>query len=36
VLTYLRLLRLRQGLLFNFHVAQLIQGVKSIVNPSAE
>ena len=24
------------GLLFNFHVAQLIQGLKSIVNPSAE
>jgi len=36
VLTYLRLLRLRQGLLFNFHVAQLIQGLKSILNPSAE
>jgi len=32
VLTYTRLLALRLGLVVNFHVEQLIKGVRRIVN----
>lgn len=32
VLTYLRLLDLRKGLLINFNVVRLVEGIKSIVN----
>ena len=32
LLTYLRLLRLRQGLLMNFNVALMAQGIRSMLN----
>src|SRR5438046_2801774 len=36
VLTYLRLLRLRQGLLFNFNVSRLVDGLSSILCPQVQ
>jgi GxxExxY protein len=36
VLTYLRLLKLRQGLLINFNVPVLRQGIKSVLNPEVK
>ena len=35
LMTYLRLLDLRQGFLINFNVTRLVDGVTSILNPRA-
>jgi len=35
IITYLRLLKLRQGLLINFNVARLVNGLKSFMNDPA-
>jgi GxxExxY protein len=35
VMTYLRLLGLRQGFLFNFNVRRMVDGVTSILNSQA-